>query len=581
MNLMQALEITARPVPQGTAARKLFLACGFTPLHLPTFIDAHLLTSQPQQSNEFKTGVYGDLAGNLLLASSSAETDANIVVVEWPDIDARLGARALGGWRSDELSHILSSAQAQLSRLRGAILEAAQNTPTILCMPSLPLPPLFYTRSDQSPAEELQLNEFVASFAASLLTVKNIRVLSFQKLSAHSPLSTRFDVRSEILTGFPYSLAHSSALAAQIAELLVNRPPKKGLITDLDDTLWAGVLGEVGVDGISWCIDQHSHMHGLYQQFLASLASAGVLLAVASKNDSSLVRKALERKDLLLSPDYIFPIEVHWDRKSESVLRILESWNVAPDTVVFIDDSPMEVAEVTASFPSIEGIVLPNKDYRAIWQLLHSLRDLFGKPFLSSEDSLRLQSLRQMSAVKESLASLVSTDDFLRAADARIRFTLLKDNCDPRALELVNKTNQFNLNGKRFNEAELARYLRDPTSFLLIASYKDRFGPLGKITVMLGKQYGQQVRLDSWVMSCRAFSRRIEFQSLKYIFEKFDAEDVVFDFQATDRNDPLQECLKVILSTAPFPNSSVARSDFLRRIPSLFHSIEDSTNDPR
>src|SRR5208337_3961932 len=148
MNLMQALEITARPVPQGTAARKLFLACGFTPLHLPTFIDAHLLTSQPQQSNEFKTGVYGDLAGNLLLASSSAETDANIVVVEWPDIDARLGARALGGWRSD-----------------------------------------------QSPAEELQLNEFVASFAASLLTVKNIRVLSFQKLSAHSPLSTRFDVR--------------------------------------------------------------------------------------------------------------------------------------------------------------------------------------------------------------------------------------------------------------------------------------------------------------------------------------------------------------------------------------------------
>jgi FkbH-like protein len=579
MNLLQALEITAQSVPQGNATRTLFLACGFTPLHLSTFIDAHLLRLQPQQNNEFKAGVYGDLAGNLLRAASSAGTDTTIIVVEWPDIDARLGVRALGGWRSEDVSNILSSAQAQLFRLRGAILRVAENIPTILCLPSLPLPPLFYTRSDQSPAEQLQLNESVASFAASLVNIKSLRVLNVQKLSAHSPLSARFDVKSEILTGFPYSLSHASALAAQIAQLLVNPTPKKGLITDLDDTLWAGILGEVGVSGISWNLDQHSHMHGLYQQFLASLASAGVLLAVASKNDSLLVQKAFERKDLLLSRDCIFPFEVHWNRKSESVQRILEGWNISPDAVVFIDDSPMEVAEVKTAFPSIEGIVFPKSDYLAIWQVLHSLRDLFGKPILSAEDSLRLQSLRQMNAQKESLVSL-SADDFLRTAGARIQFTLLKDNCNPRALELVNKTNQFNLNGKRFTEGEWVRYLQDPNSFLVIASYTDKFGPLGRIAVMVGKRFGQQVRLDSWVMSCRAFSRRIEFQCLKYIFEKFDVTDVEFDFQPTDRNYPLQECLKEILGAALHTNSSVSRADFLQRIPSLFHGIEESTNEP-
>jgi len=579
MNLLQALEITAQSVPQGNATRTLFLACGFTPLHLSTFIDAHLLRLQPQQNNEFKAGVYGDLAGNLLRAASSAGTDTTIIVVEWPDIDARLGVRALGGWRSEDVSNILSSAQAQLFRLRGAILRVAENIPTILCLPSLPLPPLFYTRSDQSPAEQLQLNESVASFAASLVNIKSLRVLNVQKLSAHSPLSARFDVKSEILTGFPYSLSHASALAAQIAQLLVNPTPKKGLITDLDDTLWAGILGEVGVSGISWNLDQHSHMHGLYQQFLASLASAGVLLAVASKNDSLLVQKAFERKDLLLSRDCIFPFEVHWNRKSESVQRILEGWNISPDAVVFIDDSPMEVAEVKTAFPSIEGIVFPKSDYLAIWQVLHSLRDLFGKPILSAEDSLRLQSLRQMNAQKESLVSL-SADDFLRTAGARIQFTLLKDNSNPRALELVNKTNQFNLNGKRFTEGEWVRYLQDPNSFLVIASYTDKFGPLGRIAVMVGKRFGQQVRLDSWVMSCRAFSRRIEFQCLKYIFEKFDVTDVEFDFQPTDRNYPLQECLKEILGAALHTNSSVSRADFLQRIPSLFHGIEESTNEP-
>ncbi len=579
MTLLEAIDITAKSAPQCNATRTLFLACGFTPLHLPTFVDAHLRTLQPEQSNAIKTGVYGDLTGNLLRAASSG-TDINIVVVEWADIDARLGIRALGGWRSEDVSNIVSFARTELYRLRDAVLRAAEKTLTILSLPSLPLPPLFHNRSDQSPAGQLELNEALASFAASLVTTTNVRLLSVDKLSDHSMLSTRFDVRSEILTGFPYSQSHASALAAQIAQLVANPAPKKGLITDLDDTLWAGIVGEVGVEGISWTLEEHNHMHGLYQQFLASLASVGVLIAVASKNDPSLVQKAFERKDLLLSRDCIFPFEVQWNRKSESVRRILESWNIGPDAVVFVDDSPLEVAEVKAAFPSIEGIQFPRSDYRAIWQLLHSLRDLFGKPILTSEDSLRLQSLRQMNAEKDSSAASTNADDFLRTTGAHIRFTLLKDDSNPRALELVNKTNQFNLNGRRFTQGEWAKYLQDPNSFLVIASYTDRFGPLGRIAVMLGTQYGRQVRVDSWVMSCRAFSRRIEFQCLKYIFEEFDVTDVEFAFQATDRNDPLKECLKEILGATPSPNSSVSRVDFLRRIPSLFHEIEKSASEP-
>src|SRR5437899_13061782 len=125
-------------------------------------------------------------------------------------------------------------------------------------------------------------------------------------------------------------------MAELLSRLVQNRTPKKGLITDLDDTLWKGLLGEVCPEEVSWDLDHRSHMHGLYQQLLQALSAAGVLIGVASKNDSSLVEKAFQREDLILSRDAIFPMEAHWGPKSESVARILKTWNVAADAVVFI-----------------------------------------------------------------------------------------------------------------------------------------------------------------------------------------------------------------------------------------------------
>jgi FkbH-like protein len=115
-----------------------------------------------------------------------------------------------------------------------------------------------------------------------------------------------------------------------------------------------------------------------------------VLIGVASKNDPALVECAFDRSDLLISRSDIFLFEVHWSRKSESVKRILGTWNVAADSVVFIDDSPMEVAEVKAALPEVECIVFPKSDYQGILGLLKYLRGVFGKPFLTEDDTVRL-----------------------------------------------------------------------------------------------------------------------------------------------------------------------------------------------
>jgi FkbH-like protein len=575
MNLIEALEISRKPVAQDAKLLRVFLACGFTPLHLQNFLSAHLRQQFPENRVEIKTGLFGDLAGSLERLDAKGY-DGLAVPLEWSDLDSRLGIRELGGWQVSDVHEVVSTVDRQISRLQRALKTAARSVPVVVSLPTLPLPPLFYTPPNINNAEKTKLLLSLAKFAADLSEEPGIRILDSQALDSVSPPAARFDIKSEILSGFPYKLPHASALAQSIASLLQARSPKKGLITDLDDTLWSGILGEVGVEGVSWILDHHSHIHGLYQQFLASLASAGVLVGVASKNDAALVQQAFDRKDLLLKKENVFPFEVHWHRKSDSVQRILKSWNIGPEAVVFIDDSPMEAAEVKAAFPAMECLVFKKDDYQSVWDLLAGLRASFGKTAISNEDAIRLESLRSAAPMLEALGQDGNaSDEFLKRADAFVSFDFTKRPKDGRAFELVNKTNQFNLNGKRFSESEWTKFLADPASFLVTVTYQDKYGPLGKIAVLLGEVHEKKLHIAAWVMSCRAFSRRIEHHSLKRLFDKFHADEAVFDFQPTERNGPTQDFFVELVGEAPQPGLKISHASFQEKVPPLFHRVEE------
>jgi FkbH-like protein len=571
MKLVEALERCRRPLPDTAPELRIFLACGFTPLHLTTFLAAAVRVLQPEVRVVVETGLFGDLIGNIHRAGLSSAGFA-VVVIEWGDLDPRLAIRTLGGWKPAALSDVVDSAAQTCAHLERSLTELSRRMPVVLCIPTLPLPPLFPTRPDQAGLFELKLQRAVASLAASLSDFAGLRIANTHLLNEASPESGRYDVKSDVGTGFPYTLPHASAMGELLAGLIHNRQPKKGLITDLDETLWAGIVGEDGVDQISWSLDR-GHMHGLYQQFVASLAGAGVLVGVASKNDPAVVAKAFERSDLLLTRSDIFPFEINWSRKSESVERILKMWNVVADSVVFVDDSPMEVAEVKAAFPEMECIVFPTKAPAGIWNLLKHLRDVFGKTLITEEDAIRLESLRTASARREAMERH-SPDDFLRSSEACVVFEPIQLTSDARAFELVNKTNQFNLNGRRFNEAEWKSVLHDPAAVPLCVSYKDKYGPLGKIAVILGRRLGHKLQLDIFVLSCRAFSRRIEHQCLKYLFETLAVEMIEFDYKATAKNGPLQQFLTELFGRPPASPATILRDEFMLHVPELFHDIE-------
>ncbi len=578
MKLITALQVSQTPTGEGWPELRIFLACGFTPLHLHTFLAAHLRNRLPGVRPEIRSGLFGDLIGNIEHLNSS-EADVLVVALEWSDLDQRLGIRSLGGWRPSDLVDIVRSAELNSGRLQRALETVSRDMTAVLSLPTLPLPPAFTTRPLQSGLYERQLHRILAQLAESLSGLSGVRILSEQKLAAGSAPAARYEVKSDLVTGFPYTLGHASAMGELLACLIENRMPLKGLITDLDDTLWLGIVGDDGVDAISWNLDKHSQMHGVYQQFLSSLAAAGVLVGVASKNDAATVAQAFERHDMLLSNEDVFPFEVHWSRKSESVRRTLNTWNIAEDAVVFIDDNPAEIAEVQAAFPKLTCRLFPKGDPARVLALLEELRDLFGKPVISGEDSLRTKSIRSAGAWRTASGTPASaSDEFLQSAESRIWFECSRSADDVRAFELVNKTNQFNLNGKRYTESEWRHFLANPDAFLLTAAYEDKYGALGKIAVLLGTRNEDCVHVQAWVMSCRAFSRRIEHQCLQYLFDEFGTERVIFEYTATTRNGPLQEFLKSLVGgVLETPLCLTKEMHSSRPIP-LFHRVEVSVH---
>jgi FkbH-like protein len=544
MKLIEALQI-ANAADSGPPFRVL-LACGFTPLHLETAVKARLRLALPGRSIAVRTGLYGDLAGTL--ESPGEACDAVLVALEWGDLDPRLAWRSAGKV-SEEL---LADARARLERIAKAIAALAARTPVALSLPTVPLAPVLHTSGEQLDAMEAALWEMLHAFAVSTsVAVLHPRLAARQ--SGH-------DLKMELMSGFPYTFAHADALAAALVRLLFPPAPKKGLITDLDETLWSGVLGDDGPEAISWDLEHKTQFHGLYQQVLNVLAEAGILLAVASKNDPALTAQALTRADLVVKREHLFPIEAHWRAKLESVERILRVWNVGAESVVFVDDNPLELEHARAAFPEMECVQFRNDDAA----FLLELRERFAKRAIREEDRLRVASLRAGEALRQAAAQGASLDALLAGAQSRITFRWGKEP-DPRALELVNKTNQFNLNGARYTQADWNAYLAVPATYQLVVEYEDRFGKLGKIAVLAGREQAGAFEVDVWVMSCRAFARRIEHQCLSLLLSRW--EPVRLRYQRTERNGPMREFLAEM---AP-EGEALGRAAFARRCPPLYH----------
>jgi len=504
-------------------------------------VEAHCVQRFPNEAIEVKTGLYGDLEGTLSLAAKS-QADAAVVVIEWSDLDPRLGFRGSGGWALSLQADILATCQGRFTRLLRGLESLGGKMPVALVPPTLLPTPWGHTASWHCSLNELELQKYTTAFLADAARISGVSIIHPAHLARVSPEAGRADTTMELRAGFPYTIGHASAVADQAIRLLYPPSPKKGLITDLDETLWSGILGEAGASNVSWSLGDHAQIHGLYQHMLRHLSEMGVLIGVASKNEQAVVEQALLREDLFAPAQALFPVCANWGPKSASVAEILRVWNIGPESVVFVDDSPMELDEVKAAFPAMTCLLFPTKRAAKCVELLDELRSLFGKGTVQREDALRGASIRANAAMQTSAVG--SADGaFVRGLEGCVTFDCRKDPSNQRIPELINKTNQFNLNGVRTSTGEWLKQIQDENSLVVGVSYDDKFGPLGTIGALAGRRVKNELEVTSWVLSCRAFSRRIEDHMLDHVFQHHGISTVRLNFRRTERNEPLRRYL--------------------------------------
>ena len=316
---------------------------------------------------------------------------------------------------------------------------------------------------------------------------------------------------------------------------------KKVLVTDLDNVLWAGLAAEEGSEGIECSAEGVGFRHFLYQGLLAKLKASGVLLAAVSRNDLDIARAPIVGGKTLLAESDFVEILANYEAKSIHIRRLAENLNLGLDAFVFVDDNPVELAEVGAALPQVQCLHFPAHDDQ-LAQFLHELATHFARRTISSEDRQRTEMYRRRLEVSK-LSSAAGEGADLTGFLTNLRMELAiydKSKGDrERAVQLTNKTNQFNLNGRRFADSEVAAVLA-AGGLLYTANLDDRTGSHGEILACLIDEKRQVLAL---VLSCRVFQRRVEFAFICWLVRQL-GKDLRFSYVATERNTPLRDFLK-------------------------------------
>jgi len=280
-------------------------------------------------------------------------------------------------------------------------------------------------------------------------------------------------------------------------------------VLDLDNTLWGGVIGDDGLDGIRLGTGPEGEAFVAFQAYLQALGRRGIVLAVSSKNDPKNAAEPFEKHpDMRLRLGDIAVFRANWDNKPDNIREIARTLNLGLDAFVFIDDNPAEREMVRQLLPMVEVPELAADPADYIASL--ATQNLFEATLYSAEDGERARLYRENAERDASSRTAADLSSYLanlamRAAVGPVdAFTL------PRMAQLINKSNQFHLTGTRYAEAELAALAADPAATMLWFRLADRFGDNGLISVVILKQAGDGLEIDTWVMSCRVLGRTME-----------------------------------------------------------------------
>lgn len=447
-----------------------------------------------------------------------------------------------GDWSGGDVAAVTAHLQARLEDFRCLIDSVTQRSTATLVLHTLPLPAevretfvSWRARAALASAWH-RLNADLLALAAEH---RQVQVVDLVGLLADQPFPAR-DARLHRYADLPYTDGALHVLARQVARVVQARMglSRKVLALDLDNTLWGGVLGEVGATGVE--------LGGLYpgscflnlQRSARRLREQGVILVLASKNDAEIVEDALgNHPEMLLRSDAFSVTAVNWSPKADNLRQAAESLSLSTGSFVFMDDSPFERGQVASELPEVVLVSAEGDPAHLVNSLLAP--GWFDVLDLTETDRDRPALYRTRALRNDFQGGFGTSEDYLQALDIALTIEPISPFGVSRVAQLAARTNQFNLTGIRFDEARTAAMATDPNHLVASLTVSDRFGDEGVVGALWVDCGEQTWRVLNMVLSCRVLSRGIELAAVDWLAsraEQAGASTLQGSFVASSKN---------------------------------------------
>lgn len=404
---------------------------------------------------------------------------------------------------------------------------------------------VMFCPSDPLPGNQQQCVEMEESITAGLSQATGVQVIGSNTLQQDHAGLTIHNAEGDRLAAAPFEPAFFSTIGTRLARTIYGSmvPTHKVLVLDCDDTLWGGLCGELGHNGV-----EIKPAHRLLQQFAVDQAKQGVLICLASRNNEKDVLAVFANNpDMLLKQDHLAAWQINWGMKSASLAALAADLGLGLDSFVFIDDDPVQLTEVQSVHPQVLALRAPAADtemarlLRNVWAL-----DNHGN---TRESADRGAAYRDHAARETLRTSSPTLQQFLESLELDIAVEKLTETGILRAVELSQRTNQFNLTGARFTEADIRRLMSEPSTQAFTVAVTDRFGDYGTVGLMLCRPVAQGLEVFGFYLSCRALGRGVEHHMLRHLGQhatENNLQNVRLTCISTDRNQPAQEFVRAL-----------------------------------
>jgi FkbH-like protein len=429
----------------------------------------------------------------------------------------------------------------------------------------LPVFPLLLGHNEHRlPGSKAALLARIVQRLRALADEHGVDLLSVDTLAAGQGLDEWHDATLWLKAKHEVRASAGPVYGDHVARLLAAQQGRsaKCLVLDLDNTLWGGVIGDDGLEGI--VLGQGSSKGEAFvalQQYARDLAHRGVILAVCSKNDEANALLPFERHpEMILKRSDIACFVANWNDKATNLRAIAGSLNIGIDSLVFLDDNPFERNIVRRKLPEVAVPELPEDP--ALYVRCVADAGYFETAAITSEDidrSAQYQAQIQREAMQ---ASATDLEGYLHELNMELRWQRFDRIGRQRIVQLINKTNQFNLTTRRYSEEEIDRLLDNPAALTLQLRLIDRFGDNGIIGIVIGLPADDgKLYLDTWLMSCRVLGRKVEEATMNVVMQeasRLGAQIVVGEYRATAKNGMVREHYRK-LGFLPEPSKSQGR----------------------